>query len=155
MQKKFKMHVSLQRRAQKCMSPARDVRGNPRHTKIIILPQFQSSDQHEVPRGLRRRAQNLRFTTVFEVRRARSDERVARSQGKFALHHSFGRPKCEEGCAVDLKFWEFHHSFRARRARSDKGLREHKANFHFTTVSDKHEVTRELSPAAVRLTYPG
>ena len=47
------MYVSLQRRAQKCMTPAHDVRGNPRHTKITILPQFQSSDQHEVPRGLR------------------------------------------------------------------------------------------------------
>ena len=149
------MYVSLQRRAQKCMSPAHDVRGNPRQTKITILPQFQSSDQREVPRGLRRRAQNLRFTTVFEVRRARSGERVARSQGKFALHHSFGRPKCQEGCAVDLKIWEFHVTvFEVRRARSDKGLRERKANFHFTTVSDKHEVTRELFPAAVRLTYP-
>ena len=35
----FKMYVLLQRRAQKCMNPPHDVRGNPRHTKITILPQ--------------------------------------------------------------------------------------------------------------------
>ena len=146
----FKMCVSLQRRAQKCMNLAHDVRGNPRHTKITILPQFRTSDQHEVTRGLRGRTQicvspqfwtsdehettkglrgplqNLRFTTVLDVRRPRSDERVAsptcklrispqfwtsdehevtrglrpRSK-KFAFHHSFGRPmstKWREGC---------------------------------------------------------
>ena len=64
----FKMHVSLQRRAQKSMNPAHNVRGNPWHTKITILPQFQTSDQHEVTRRLRRRAQNLRFITVLDVR---------------------------------------------------------------------------------------
>ena len=113
----FKMRVSLQRRAHKCMNPAHDVRGNRRHTKITILPQFRTSDQHEVTRGLRGRSQNLHFTTVLEVQRARNDERVARRHGefcispqfwtsddhevtrglrprskKFALHHSFGRP---------------------------------------------------------------
>ena len=77
------MRVSLQRRAQKCMSPAHDVRGNPRHTKITILPQFQMTDQHEVTRGLPRPLQNLRFTTVLDVRWARNDERVARAPGKF------------------------------------------------------------------------
>ena len=50
------------------MNPAHNVRGNPRHTKITILPQFRTSDQHEVTRGLRRRRQNLRFTTVLDVR---------------------------------------------------------------------------------------
>ena len=64
----FKMHVSLQRRAQKCMNLARDVRGNPRHAK------------------------NHTFTTVSDFRPARSDERVAPSSSKFAFHHSFGRP---------------------------------------------------------------
>ena len=64
----FKMYVSLQRRAPKCMNPAHDVRGNPRHTNITILPQFQTSDQHEVTRWLRRRSQNLHFTTVLDVR---------------------------------------------------------------------------------------
>ena len=64
----FQMHVSLQRRARKCMNPAHDVRGGPWHTKITILPQFQTSDQHGLTRGLRRRAQNLRFITVLDVR---------------------------------------------------------------------------------------
>ena len=64
----FKMHVLLQRRPPKCMNPPHDVRGNPRHTKISILPQFRTSDQHEVTRGLRGRAQNLHFTTVLDVR---------------------------------------------------------------------------------------
>ena len=56
-------------------------------------------------RGLRERTENLHFTTVLGVRRARSDERVAwasdehevtrgllRRREKFAFHHSFGRP---------------------------------------------------------------
>ena len=98
----FKMYVLLQRRAQKCMNPAHDVRGNPRHTKITISPQFRTSDQHEVTRGFTDEVTNLHFTTVFgrpmstkrregrettqadshftsvlDVRRARSDERVA------------------------------------------------------------------------------
>ena len=65
----FKMYVLLQRRAQKCMNPAQEVRGNPRHTKITILPQFRKSDQHEVTRGLRGPLQNLRLnTTVLDVR---------------------------------------------------------------------------------------
>ena len=64
----FKMHVLLQRRAQKCMNPAHDVRGNPRHTKISILPQFRTSDQHEVTRGFTVEVTNLHFTTVLDVR---------------------------------------------------------------------------------------
>ena len=110
----FKMHVSLQRRAPKCMNPAHDARGNLRHTKTTILPQFRTSGQHEVTRGLRGRSQNLHFTTVLDVRRARSDERdmckirispqfwasgeheVTRGLrgtcAKFAFHHSIGRP---------------------------------------------------------------
>ena len=35
---------------------------------------------------------NHRFTTVSDVRPARSDERVPRPAQKFAFHHSFGRP---------------------------------------------------------------
>ena len=42
----FKTYVLLQRGAQKRMNPAHDVRGNPRHTKITISPQFRTSDQH-------------------------------------------------------------------------------------------------------------
>ena len=64
----FKMHVLLQRRAPKCMNPAHDVRGNLRHTKISILPQFRTSDQHEVTRGFTVEVTNLRFTTVLDAR---------------------------------------------------------------------------------------
>ena len=112
----FKMHVLLQRRAPKCMNPAHDVRGNLRHTKISILPQFRTSDQHEVTRvapatskfafhhsfgrpmstkrreGCERTQADSHFTSVLDVRRPRSDERVARRSQKFAFHHSFGRP---------------------------------------------------------------
>ena len=35
---------------------------------------------------------NLRFTTVLNVRHARSDERVDRLRQKFAFYHSFERP---------------------------------------------------------------
>ena len=64
----FNMYVSLEQHAQKCMNPAHDGRGNPQRTKITILPQFRTSDQHEVTRGLRRPLQNLHFTTGLDVR---------------------------------------------------------------------------------------
>ena len=98
----FKMYVSLQRRAQKCMKRAHGVGSRPRHTEIIVLPtvsdvrparsdervrpssskicispQFWTSNEHEMTRGLRERTENLHFTTVLGVRRARNDERVA------------------------------------------------------------------------------
>ena len=82
---------------------------------LLWLSYITASDQHEVTRGLRRPLQNLHFTTVLDVRRARSDERVApaticispqfwtsdehettkgprEDTGRFAFHHSFGRP---------------------------------------------------------------
>ena len=88
---------------------------------------------------------NHRFTTVSDVRPARSDERAARRAQKFAFHHSFGHPtstKRREGCAsaqricISPQFWAsderevtrgllwrsrkfaFHHSF--ERPRSTK-----------------------------------
>ena len=73
-----KMHVSLQRRAQNCMKRAHGVGSRPRHRKIIVLPQFRTSDQHEVTKGL------------------------LGPRKKVAFHHSFGRPtstKWREGCA--------------------------------------------------------
>ena len=85
----FKMYVSLQRRAQKCMKQTHGVCGRPRHAKIIVLPQFRTSDQHEVTKGLPRRRH---FTTVLDIQRARNDERVARARREFSFHHSFGRP---------------------------------------------------------------
>ena len=156
----FKMYVLLQRRAPKCMNPAHDVRGNPRHTKISILPQFRTSDQHEVTRGFKNEVTNLRFTTVLDVRRARNDERVARGprpirispqfwtsdehevtrglrrrSQKFAFYLSFGRPtttKWREGCAAILKS---------------------RISPQFRTF-DEHEVTRGWSPVLVNQTHP-
>ena len=121
---------------------------DPRHRKISILPQFRTSDQHEVTRGLRGPLQNLRFTTVLDVRRARNDERVARrprpirvspqfwtsdehetTRGlrrrgrKFAFHLSFGRPmstKRREGCDRDLENSHFTSVLDVRRARNDE-----------------------------------
>jgi len=43
--------------------------------KNIILPQFRASDAHEVAKGFSQR-EILRFATVLNVRRARSDEKV-------------------------------------------------------------------------------
>ena len=63
--KNFEMYVSLQRRVQKWMKQVSDVHGTSRHTKIIVLPQFQTSDQHEVTKGLRVELKNLRFTNSF------------------------------------------------------------------------------------------
>ena len=48
---------------QKCMNQAQEARGNTRHTKITILPQFRTSDQHEVTRGLQNELQNSHFTS--------------------------------------------------------------------------------------------
>ena len=112
--KNFKMYVSLQRRAQKCMKQTHGVCGRPRHTKIIVLPQFRTSDQREVTKGLPRRRKNLHFTTVLDIQRARNDERVARAHREFAFHHSFGRPTvtfCVKGCFGNVKKFAFHHSF--------------------------------------------
>ena len=99
----FKMCVSLQRRATKCMRRAQETRGTSRHTKIIVLPQFRTSDQHEVTKGLPVELKNLHVTTVLDARRARSDDRVARGPREFAFHHSFGRPTitfCVKGCSA-------------------------------------------------------
>ena len=143
----FNMCVSLQQRAQKCMNPAHDVRGNPQHTKITILPQFRTSDQHEDervapatsklafhhsfgrPMSTKRRKgcattqRILHFTTVLGVRRARSDERVATPTWKFAFHHSFGRPtstKWREGCEGHVQNSQFTTVLDVQRARSDE-----------------------------------
>ena len=109
-----KMYVALQRRAQNCMKQAHGVGSRPRHRKIIVLPQFRTSDQHEVTKGSPVQLKNLHFTTVSGVRRARSDERVARGPKEFAFHHSFGRPTitfCVKGCfghvkiCISPQFW--------------------------------------------------
>ena len=63
--KNFQIYVLLQRRAQKCMKQVSDVQGTSRHTKIIVLPQFRTSDKHEVTTWLPVELKNLHFTTVF------------------------------------------------------------------------------------------
>ena len=45
--------------------------------KICISPQFWTSDEHEVTRGLREHTENLHFTTVLGVRRSLFALRVA------------------------------------------------------------------------------
>ena len=155
----FKTQVLLQRRAPKCMNPAHDVRGNPRHAKISILPQFPTSDQHEVTRGFTVEVTNLHFTTVLDVRWARNDERVARrprpirispqfwtseehetTRGlrprvtKFAFHHSFGRPtttKWREGCDGDVQNSHFTSVLDVRWARNDERVARRSQKFAF------------------------
>ena len=85
----FKIHVLLQRRAPKCMNLAHDVRGNTRHTKITILPQFRPSDQHEVTKGFTDEVTNSHFTSVLDVRWARNDERVARRRSPIRISPQF------------------------------------------------------------------
>ena len=72
------------RRAQKFMKQINDVRGSSQHTKIMVLPQFWTSDQH-VTKWLPVDGKNLRFTTVVDVRRPRSDEKVRGRTDKFAF----------------------------------------------------------------------
>ena len=51
-----------------------DARGSSRHAKITILIQFRASDEDEVTKGLLDNVKNLRFATVLDIKRARSDE---------------------------------------------------------------------------------
>ena len=58
--------------------PARsDERVAPSSSEICISPQFWTSDEHEVTRGLRDDPENLHFTTVSGVRRSLFALRVA------------------------------------------------------------------------------
>ena len=122
----FKIHVLLQRRTQKCMNQAQEARGNTRHTKITILPQFRTSDQHEVTRGLRERA------------------------SKFAFHLSFGRPmstKRREGCERTQADSHFTSVLDVRRARNDERVATTTCKLRISPqfwTSDEHEVTRGL-----------
>ena len=123
-----------------------------------------------------------RFTTVSNVRPARSDERVPRRAQKFAFHHSFGRPtstKWRKGCASaqqicmhfttvlgvrrSLFVWrcsassKFHHSF--ERPTITFCVKGCSATWQICIspqfwASDEYEVTRGLSPAVSYQTYP-
>ena len=98
-------------------------KGCPSSSKICISPQFWTSDEHEVTRGLREDPKNLHFTTVLGVRRSLFTLRVAWATWKFAFHHSFGRPTitfCVKGCLGHVKNLHFTTVLGVRRARSDE-----------------------------------
>ena len=98
-------------------------RQSPAAYKIIVSPQFRTSDQHEVTKRFPVELKNLHFTTVLDVRRARSEERVARAPSKFAFHHSFGRPTitfCVKGCFGQLMNLHFTTVLGVRSARNDE-----------------------------------
>ena len=94
--------------------------------KICVSPQFWTSDEHEVTRGLLRRRAN------------------------FAFHHSFGRPmstKWREGCFADLKKLHVTTVLDVRRPRSDEKVARDMCKICISPqfwTSDDHEVTRGL-----------
>ena len=93
--------------------------------------------QHEVTKGLPVQLKNLHFTTVLDVRRARSDERVARAHREFAFHHSFGRPTmtfCVKGCLGHVKICISPQSWASDDHFLRQGLLRRRENLHFTTV---------------------
>ena len=93
---------------------------------------------------------NQHFTTVSDVRPARSDERVARASSKFAFHHSFGCPmsmKRREGCERTPADSHFTTVLGTRRARSDERVARAMCKIRISpqfSTSDEHEVTRGL-----------
>ena len=98
-------------------------KGCPSSSKICISPQFWTSDEHEVTRGLRDDPENLHFTTVSGVRRSLFALRVASATWKFAFHHSFGRPAitfCVKGCFGNVINLHFTTVLGVWRARSDE-----------------------------------
>ena len=96
---------------------------------------------------------NHHFTTVSDVRPARSDEKVAPSSSKFAFHHSFGRPmstKQRKGYAsarqicISPEFWT------SDKHKMTRGLRRRSENLHFTTVLDVRRArSDERVPSAI------
>ena len=111
----FEMYVLLQRRAQTCLKQVTDVHRSARNTKLIVLPQFRTCDQQEVTKELPVHVKNLRFTTVLDVRRARSDEKVARAPSKFAFNFTtvLSVPRSLFALRVARRSKKFacHHSF--------------------------------------------
>ena len=119
----FKMYVSLQRRAQKCMNLSTVNRPASRTQKSEVLLQFWAIDTTFLPRGLTDRKWNLRFATVLGDRHHVFSERVDREQMKFAFRYSFGRStprflregwSAENELCVSLQFWAIDDAFLAR-----------------------------------------
>ena len=143
----FKMCVSLQRRAQKCMNLSTVNRPASRTQKCNVLLQFWAIDTTFLARGFTASKWNLRFATVLGDRHHVFTERVARRQMKFAFRYSFGRstprfyrdgcPTANEIC-VSLQFRAIDTTFLPR------GLTESKWNLRFATVlGDRHHVFSE------------
>ena len=143
----FKMYVSLQRRAQKCMNLSTVNRPASRAQKCNVLLQFWAIDTTFLARGFTASKWNLRFATVLGDRHHVFTERVARRQLKFAFRYSFGRSTPRfywEGCptaieiCVSLQFWAIDTTFLVR------GLPDGNWNLRFATVlNDRHHVFTE------------
>ena len=152
----FKMYVSLQRRAQKCMNLSTVNRPASRTQKCNVLLQFWAIDTTFLLRGLPDGKWNLRFATVLGDRHHVFTERVDREKMKFAFRYSFGRSTPRfywEGCPtaneirVSLQFWAIDTTFLPR------GLTASKWNLRFATVlGDRRRVFSER--VAFRLTFP-
>ena len=119
----FKMYVSLQGRAQKCMNLSTVNRPASRKQKCEVLLQFWAIDTTFLARGLTARKWNLRFATVLGNRHHVFSERVDREKMKFAFRYSFGRstPRFyregshrENEICVSLQFWAIDTTFLAR-----------------------------------------
>ena len=152
----FKMYVSLQRRAQKCMNLSTVNRPASRTQKCNVLLQFWTIDTTFLPRGLPDGNWNLRFATVLDDRHHVFSERVDREKMKFAFRYSFGRstprfyregwPRANDIC-VSLQFWAIDDAFLA------KGLTRRKWTLRFATVlGDRRRVFSER--VDFRLTLP-
>ena len=89
----------------------RHARSDERVAAQCIVPQFWTSDAHEVTKGSLGQLKNLHFTTVLNVRHARSDERVARRSDKFALFWASDTHEVHERVARSGQEFTFYHSF--------------------------------------------
>ena len=118
-----------------------------RFTTAASAKMYESSARHpRQPAAYK----NQHFTTVADIRPARSDERVARASSKFAFHHSFGRPmstKRRGGCERTEADSHFTSVLDVRRARSDERVATTISKIRISPqfwTSDEHEVTRGL-----------
>ena len=102
---------------------------------------------------------NHHFTTVSDVRPARSDEKVAPATSKFAFHHSSGSPMSTErrkGCATTQRILHFTTVLDVRHARSDERVASASSRFCISPqfwTSDEHEVTRGLRRRSKKLVF--
>ena len=85
-------------------------KGSPREV-TIFFPQFWASDTHEVTKRLLGQLKNLHFTTVLSVRHARSDERVDRRSENlhFTTVLSVGHAQSDQRVARPAQDFAFYH----------------------------------------------